>query len=48
MAQWPRTHYRACRARADVHLHPSGFTVFDCRRIREPWLVPHEAQSRKE
>ena len=31
--------YSACRAAARVHLHPSGFAVFDCRRIREPRLV---------
>jgi hypothetical protein len=44
----PGLNYSACRATAYVHLHPSGFTVFDCRSIRTSWLVPHEAHSRKE
>ena len=35
--------YGACRAGARVHLHTSGFAVFDCRRTREPLLVPDGA-----
>jgi hypothetical protein len=32
--------YAACGARARVTVHPSGWSVFDCRRIGEPALVP--------
>jgi len=32
--------YLACRDSARVHPHPSGYVVFDCRRIRKPALVP--------
>ena len=32
--------YHACRDSARVHPHKSGAVVLDCRRIREPPLVP--------
>jgi hypothetical protein len=40
----PGLNYAACRARARVTVHPSGWTVFDCRRTDQPVLVPAVAQ----
>jgi hypothetical protein len=37
--------YGACHDSALVHVHPSGFVVFDCRRVREPPLFPAAASA---
>jgi hypothetical protein len=36
----PGLNYGACRARARVSLHASGFGILDCRGTGEPPLVP--------
>jgi hypothetical protein len=36
----PGLNYGACRARARVSFHASGFAILDCRGTREPPLVP--------
>jgi len=38
--------YATCRARGRVTVHSSGWTVFDCRKIGEPTLVPVASERR--
>ena len=37
--------YGACHDSALVHVHPSGFVVFDCRKVRAPPLFPAPASA---